>query len=118
GQIAETNLEPHAQRLAENDGAPLFVNQLCAIRLLARHSSEVARGLLIELAGHEEPAVAAAAMQRLNEIDSSLVVPLAETALQSSDPEVRRQGVVSLRPNPAIRYVDPLSQLLADPHPE
>ncbi len=31
---------------------------------------------LIELAGHEEPAVAAAALQRLNGIDFSLVLPI------------------------------------------
>lgn len=117
GKIAETGLEQDAKRLARNARTPLFVNQLCAIRLLAHHSSEGAKQLLIELASHDEPAVAAAALQRLNEIDYSLVLPLAETAIRNSDPQVRRQGAMCLLRIPAVSHIAPLSQLLADPHP-
>ncbi|MEO1998574.1 MAG: HEAT repeat domain-containing protein, partial [Planctomycetaceae bacterium] len=117
GKIAETGLEQHADRLARNTRTPLFVNQLCAIRLLARHSSEGARQLLIDLASHEEPVVDAAALQRLNEIDSSLVLPLAKSAIQSSDPQVRRQGAMCMLRLPAVSHIAPLSKLLADPHP-
>ncbi len=117
GKIAETGLVPDAERLAGNAQAPHFVNQLCAVRLLARHSDEAASRLLADLARHDEPAVAAAALQRLNEIDSALVLPLAESTIQNSDPQVRRQGVSCLLRRPSAEHIGPLSQLLADPHP-
>ncbi len=117
GKIAETGLEQDAERFAGNTRTPHFVNQLVAVRLLARHSSEGARQLLIGLASHDEPAVAAAALQRLNDIDSSLVLPLAESAIQNSDPQVRRQGAICMLRLPAASQIAPLSQLLADPHP-
>ena len=117
GKIAETGLEQRAERLVGNTRTPLFVNQICAIRLLARHSSEAATRLLVGLASHEEPAVAGTAMQRLNEIDFSLVLPLAESAMQSSDPLVRRQGATCMLKLPEVTHVEPLSRLLSDPHP-
>jgi HEAT repeat protein len=46
-----------------------------------------------------------------------LVLPLAETAIQSSDPEVRRQGAVSMLRLPTVERISPLGKLLADPHP-
>lgn len=117
GKIADTGLEQDAERLARDSSTPRFINQLCAIRLLSRHASDGTRQLLTELAGHDEPAVAAAALQRLNEIDYALVLPLAKKAMQSSDPEVRRQGANSMLQLPAVEHIVPLSQLLADPHP-
>ena len=117
GNIAETGLEQPADRLARNTQAPFFVNQLCAVRLLTRHSSESARQTLINLASHEEPVVVAAALQRLNEIDFALVLPKAESAMQSVDPRVRRQGATAMLRRPATSHIGPLSQLLADPHP-
>lgn len=117
GNIAESGMETDADRLARITRSPLFVNQLCAIRLLARHSSENARQTLIELAGHEEPAVAAAALQRLNGIDFSLVLPMAESAMKSPDPRIRRQGAASVMNRPGPSLIPPLSQLLADPNP-
>lgn len=117
GKIAESGLEQDAERLAGNTSSPRFINQLCAIRLLAGHSSAGAKTLITELAGHDEPAVAAAALQRLNEIDHALVLPLAEKAMQSPDPEVRRQGALCMLQLPSVDHIAPLSKLLADPHP-
>lgn len=117
GMIADSGLEDAASQLAENTRSPLHVNQISAVRVLARHSSAAAQTLLTELAAHEEPAVAAAALLRLNEIDSTLVLPLAESAIGSPDPQVRRQGVICLLQNPEADHVGLLTPLLADPHP-
>jgi HEAT repeat protein len=117
GLIAPTGLEDHAIRLAENSQTAPFTNQVCALRFLAGHESESARQLLIKLASHDEPAVASSALTRLNEIDFSLVLPLAEAALRNSDSEIRRQGAISMLQRPTVDRISPLSQLLADPHP-
>lgn len=117
GKIADSGLEQDAKRLAGDTGSSPFINQLCAIRLLAGHSSAAAKKLITELAGHKEPAIAGAALKRLNEIDYALVLPLAEKAMQSPDPEVRRQGAQSMLQLPTIHLIVPLSKLLADPHP-
>lgn len=117
GNIAETGLESAVDGLVKNTEIPHFVNQLCAIRLLARHAGENARQTLTAMASHEEPVVAAAALERLNEIDFSLVLPMAESAMKNPDPQVRRQGAVSMLQLPDISHVVPLSQLLADPQP-
>ena len=117
GQIADTGLEQSANRLAHDTRTPYFTNQLCAIRFLARHHSEAARQLLIELARHEEPVVAATSLSRLNEIDSELVLPLVESALKSRDPHVRMQGATAYLRLPSVDRIGPLCELLADPHP-
>ncbi|WP_197532505.1 HEAT repeat domain-containing protein [Symmachiella macrocystis] len=117
GKIAESGLEQDAERLAGDTRSPRFINQFCAIRLLAGHSSAGAKKLITELADHDEPAIAAAALKRLNEIDYALVLPMAEEAMQSPDPEVRRLGALSMLQLPAVDHIVPLSKLMADPHP-
>jgi len=117
GKISETGLEHDAERLAQDTRTPQFVNQLCAIRILAQHTSASAEQLLISLATHTEPVVAAAALQRLNSIDSALAVPFAESAMKSPDPRVRMEGARACLKSPTIERVAPLIQLLADPHP-
>jgi HEAT repeat protein len=118
GKLTETGLESQAERLAHEASSAQFVNPLCAIRFLDRHASDEAKRLLIELAGHDEPVVAAAALRRLNELDSALVLPLAEQALSSRDPHVRLEGVSALVEHPTPERVRKLAPLLADPHPE
>ncbi|MGD9857475.1 MAG: HEAT repeat domain-containing protein, partial [Planctomycetaceae bacterium] len=117
GRIADTSLEGDADRLARNTRTPLFVNQMCAIRLLARQNGDAARQLLVDLAGHAEPVVAAAALVRLNEIDSALAAPLALSAMISPDQHVRRQGALCYLRLPTDDRIGPLSQLLADADP-
>ncbi len=118
GEIADSGLEGDAQRLAADARTPLFVNQLCAIRLLARHQSSASERLLVELAAHPEPLVAGSALERLNEIDPALVVPLATTAIESTDVHVRQQGARAMLKLPEVDRIPSLSQLLADPHPD
>ena len=117
GQIAETGLEGDAEQLVRNTSSPQFVNQLIAIRFLARHTTDNARQVLVELAEHDEPAIAAAALNRLNEIDSTLVVPLAEAAMKNSDQRVRWEGATAYLRLPTTDRIAPLAQLLSDTHP-
>ena len=72
-----------------------MIDRLCAVRLLKHHESETARRLLIDLASDTEPSIKAAALVRLNEIDSNLVLPLADSAMKNDDPHVREQGLLA-----------------------
>lgn len=117
GQIAETGLESAAEKLARDTRAAAFVNQLCAIRLLVRHSSPEATRLLTELSSHQESVVAAESLTRLNEIDSNLVLPLAEAAMKHRDPHVRLQGALAYSKLPMADRIAPLGALLTDINP-
>lgn len=117
GQCAPAGLEPDAERLARRKTKRLSLYSICACRLLARHDSDAARALLTELAGHHESVVAACALNRLLEIDSSLVLPLAEAAMSHTDPLVRRAGASAYLQHPTTERIVLLSRLLADPHP-
>ncbi len=117
GQVTGSGLESQALGLAAELIAPPFVNPLCAIRLLSRHTSDGAKRLLAKLSGHQETIVAAAAFRRLNEIDSELVLPLAESALKSRHPHVRSEGASAYVKHPTPQRVGRLAALLTDPHP-
>lgn len=117
GQVADTGLEVAAGRLAADTRSAAFVNQICAIRLLARHSSPESNQLLGQLASHAEPVIASAALERLNAVDSNLVVPLAEAATKSKDPRVRLQGIVACLKLPTSDRIEIVGRLLTDPVP-
>ena len=117
GQCAASGLEPDAARLAHRKSRKQSVHSICACRLLARHTSEEARTLLIELTGHPQSSVAACAFNQLLEIDSSLVLPLVETALNHTDPTVRRAGASACLAHPTPERIASVARLLADPHP-
>ncbi len=117
GQIAETGLEVPAEKLAKDTRSAAFVNQICAVRLLARHTGPEATRLLTELASHNEPVIASAAMERLNEIDSNLVVGLVDAAVKSKDTRVRLQGVVACLKLPTAERMSVVGQLLTDANP-
>lgn len=92
GELAESGLEQDAEGLISEKRGVSVINRRCAVRLLRRHASEPARRSLIGLAGDDEPSLAAAALERLNEIDSNLVLPLAGAAMKNADANVRLQG--------------------------
>ncbi|MEZ6031677.1 MAG: HEAT repeat domain-containing protein [Planctomycetaceae bacterium] len=117
GNIADRELEPRAELLARSVQADSFVDQLCAVRLLARHSSDSATRILTDLAAHEKSAVAAAALQRLNEIDVALVLSLAPSAMQNADPLVRREAAMAMLQRPDAGLVATLGQMLGDVNP-
>ncbi len=118
GQCESSGLEPDAVRLAHHTSKLQLVNSICTCRLLARHDSEAARTLLIELAGHQRSIVATSALNRLLEIDSTLVLPLAETAINHTDPNVRRAGAAAYLQHPTPERIAFVSRLLADTHPD
>lgn len=117
GQCATSGLEPEAARLAQNKSKQQSIYAIAACRLLARHDSEDARKILTELASRQESVVAASALNRLLEIDSSLVLPLAEVAMNHADPNVRRAGASAYLQQPTEERISFLARLLADPHP-
>jgi HEAT repeat protein len=118
GLVADSGLETDADRLAHERRTPPIVNQLCAVRMLARHASDRSNQLLAELAGGAEPAVVVAALRRLYEVDPALVVPLAEAAMQSTDPLVRLEGARAWLTLPTVERISTLGRLLADAHPD
>ena len=115
GQIKDAGSEEDAQKLAR-PGAPI-IDRLCAAGLLERHTSQPARALLLVLAVDSQPSVATAALSRLNAIDSTLVLPLAEKSMQSADSGVRREGVIAFAAHPTAERIKTLGKLLDDPHP-
>ncbi len=117
GKISESGLEENAERLTRSTRTPQYVDRLCAIRFLAQHTSAAAQQLLTGLATHPEPVVAAAALQRLNAIDSTLVLPLAESAMKNPDAQVRLEGARAYLKSPTLERIALLIPLLADPHP-
>jgi HEAT repeat protein len=117
GQLANHGLDIDADRLSRETRTPHLVNQLCAVRLLARHDDEFSRRLLIGLATDAESSIAAAALGRLNQINPELVLPLAEQAMQRTDQHVREQGAVAYLALPTPDRIPPLARLLDDPHP-
>ena len=116
GSLRDTGLEADALRFIGKMSATIF-DRLCAVVLLGRHRSESARKSLLQLAQDTEPSVAAAALASLNAQDSSLVVPLAEWALQNHDANVRGEGVTAYVAHPTPTRVTALTRLLDDPHP-
>lgn len=116
GGIRRSGLELECERLQPQPSAPRF-NRLCAVALLAHHSSVEAQEILLRLAVDPEPSVAAAALARLNAVDVDRVVPLAEQALRNDDANVRREGVLAWGQRPTPGRVTILAGLLDDPHP-
>ena len=117
GQCAASGLETDATELAHRKTKRQSIYAISACRLLARHESEAARTILTELASHQDSVVAASALHRLLEIDSSLVLPLAEAAMNHTDPHVRRAGAAAYLQHPTAERIALLGRLLADPHP-
>jgi hypothetical protein len=117
GAVQVQGLEPDVRRLVNGGTVAPLLNRLCAVQLVRRHSGEAAQSLLESFAVDAEPAVAVIALERLLEIDPQLVVPLAEGAMTSLDPKVRRCGAEAYVRVPNQNRVSALSQLLDDPHP-
>jgi HEAT repeat protein len=111
GNIQESGLEDEARRLGNGQ----VINRLCAANLLERHKSEAARTLLLALALDAEPSVATAALHRLNAMDASLVLPVAEKVMKHADSGVRREGARCYAANPSVERIAALGKMLDDP---
>ena len=118
GQLAENGLGSDAEQLIHETRTNRKANCHCAIRLLVRHSDDDSRGILNELVADPEPSIVAAALERLNGIDSALVLPHSEKAMKSVDVNVRHQGAIAYVRLPTVERMAPLGRLLDDPNPE
>ncbi|MFN9370493.1 MAG: HEAT repeat domain-containing protein [Planctomycetaceae bacterium] len=114
GRLKTDGLVADAQKLIDQKQGVSLVNRLAAARLLASHKQSDAHALLLKLAVDPEPAVAADALERLNDIDCNLVLPLAEQAMQNADHLVRRQGMRAYTTLPTPERMGPVSRLLDD----
>lgn len=117
GLLAEQGLEAEAKTLLQDAQSSGVVSRVCAVRLLSRHASPVARELLVTAAKDAESSVAAAAMKRLIEIDPDLMLPLAESALAHVDPNVRRAGIDAYVLRPTPERMTAIGKLLDDLNP-
>ena len=115
GRISADGLVDDARKLVKEGSV---IGQLCAVQLLARHESDEANRILLELAVADEPAVRAEALRLLNEIDSNLVVPLAEEAMRHPDHLVRWQGMEAYTRLASPERMAPVVRLLDDLIPD
>lgn len=117
GASAPNGLEPLVKQLIDEPRTDSLINRLCAVRLLETHSSPEAQKLLERLAVDQQGSVAAAALKRLNAIDSDLVVPFAENAMKHPDQHVREEGVAAYLQRPTTDRIKVLGARLSDDHP-
>jgi HEAT repeat protein len=116
GMIRRSQSEPDAESLATKSATRS--DRLMAALLLRFHSGDRAVKQLQTLGRDSEPTVAAVALARLIEIDSTLALPVLESALASPDANVRRHGVQILFLQPSEAHFRMLGDRLNDPHPD
>jgi HEAT repeat protein len=116
GRIRDNGLEKDAEELSAASGG--MVAQLCAVRLLGRHSDPAAVQILQRLALDAQPPVAADAVERLLALDAKLVIPGINQLLSCADPRVRSLCVEALFRVPTEAQIALLSRMLDDVHPD
>jgi hypothetical protein len=117
GLLRNRGLETEAARLIGDAANSPLINRICAVRLIAAHNGDEALKLLVTLAADPEPAVAAVALGRLCEIAPALALPLAESAINSSDPHLRQLGITASALTPDPQRIASLGRMLDDRHP-
>jgi len=117
GRIRNAGLEDAARELAARTSHASVIDRLVAAKCLDGHSSAPAQSLLIELAQDDEPSVAAIALNRLLEIDSESILPLAESALARGDVNVRSAVAKALIAHPSATSMAMLGDLMGDLNP-
>jgi HEAT repeat protein len=117
GLLRGDGLEQDAERLASDASPRGTASRLAAVSLLQRHGGDRSIQILQRLGADHEPAVAAAAVARLIEIDPKLVAA-PEQLLDSADSGLRLLGVEILLRRPSEQRLGLLGDRLADPHPE
>jgi HEAT repeat protein len=118
GELRTDGLEKDAERLAADATPAAIPARLAATALLHRHHGAESVRLLQHLADDPEPAVTAAAVARLLEIDPALLVPARARLLANPDARVRSLAVELLRRRPTEEHVRLLGDRLDDPHPD
>ncbi|MCH2129524.1 MAG: hypothetical protein MK179_10295 [Pirellulaceae bacterium] len=131
GFLSHEGLEPLVQELLhlpdhKENGAPptgssvsaTLLHQLLCVRLLRFHASNEAIELLLFLATNDNGGVAALALERLLEIDGSLVTPINDQLVHHMDSNVRRLTGRALTQQATVNAVILLHELLDDPIPD
>jgi HEAT repeat protein len=118
GELRTAGLEKDAERLAGDPSPRGLAGRLAAAALLRRHKGGEATRLLQRLGQDPEPAVAAAALAPLIDLDSRLVVPEVGRLLASPDAKVRSLAVEVLFRQPSAEHVRFLGDRLDDRSPE
>lgn len=116
--IRENGLVDRARTLSGDKSPRGLVDRLVAATLLARHSDEAAKRLLLELALDKQPAVAGIALRRLVAIEPLRVVPIAPKLIPNADANVRHLAARALAARPAAESVKLLGPMLDDAHPD
>ncbi|TVS18147.1 MAG: hypothetical protein EA424_11455 [Planctomycetaceae bacterium] len=117
GQIRHSGLEDAAAPLLTRQSPATLVDRLVAVQWLRWHDSAEAQELLVQMAGDEQSAVAAIALERLLELDPSSIVPMADMLLDRGDVNVRRLVARALAACPSPENLERLSRLVGDPIP-
>jgi HEAT repeat protein len=117
GKLRTSGLETDARGLAADLSEDRISARLVAAALLRHHAGEEAVKLLQQLAGDDEPAVIAAALDRLTEIDAKLVLPVLSHILPSPDARVQLYAVEVLYRLPTEEHIRLLGDRLDHPHP-
>ncbi|NIP85325.1 MAG: hypothetical protein GTO03_07105, partial [Planctomycetales bacterium] len=103
-----------ARRLA----AGTTVDRLAATRLLAEHQGAEVQQFLLERALDLEPAVAAIALRRLQQLDPRSITPIVDRLVRSPDAQVRMLTAQMLVHHGTVAAVQRLSDLMADVNPD
>jgi HEAT repeat protein len=117
GQIKDSGEEQNAKALADHPGTEGIIPRIAAANLLNRHKGSDAINLLQRLLLDTEPAVVAAAVHHLIELDPKLVLPALAALLENRDQEVREAGVQVLTLLPSAEHCRLLNERLDDVHP-
>jgi HEAT repeat protein len=118
GTLRTSGWEQNARELAADLSLDGIVARLEAAALLRRHSGAAAIKVLQQLAEDAEPAVIAAALERLIEIDPKLVLPVLTHLLPSPDARVQLQVVEVLCRLPTLEHLQLLGDRLDHAHPD
>jgi HEAT repeat protein len=116
--LRPSGFEKDAEQLLADTNTRDSIAHLAAASLLRQHQGDEAVRILLKLARDPNPAAAAVALARLIEIDPTLVVPLLDHVLASTDAKVRSLGVDVLFRRPGDKHIRLLGDRLDDPHPD
>ncbi len=118
GKMQSTGLEEPARKLIQDKSMQAVVNRLVAAQMLAGHRGKEVELLLAELAVDPQPAVQAMALGHLYRIDPSLIMPLIDQTITSTDVNVRRWGAEALIAQSSPEKLARLAPMLDDPDPD
>ncbi|MEX0793495.1 MAG: HEAT repeat domain-containing protein [Pirellulaceae bacterium] len=116
--IQPPKLIDDTQKLTTNSPSDSMLDDLLAATLLQNQSDAGSRQLLLKLADHQEPAVAALAIRKLLEVDPQALEEVVEQAATSGDSQLRLLAVEILFKLRTSSQVPQLGRMLSDVHPK